>query len=46
MHDYSNQSERQYAEYTADAYTEATAEITLEHIYGCVPYVSGFNPYH
>lgn len=46
VHRHNWQDTQNYQEYTAEAYTEATAKITLEHVYGCVPYVDGYNPYH
>ena len=37
---------KDYGTFVAKAKAEATAKITVNEVYGCVGYVSGYNPYH
>lgn len=39
-------TEKEYGEYTAEAYTNAIAEINVYETKGCVPYLDKYNPYH
>ena len=39
-------SGKSYSEYTSKALTSAVSKIEIDHVYGCVGYVDGYNPYH